>query len=66
MLEAVLTDIAEQGLQVRDADDAGAAESVERIVGEFAFADVAPDLAFRLSPGLRRCRRCSHARPFRR
>ena len=47
VLEAVLADVAEQLLQARDFDHAGAAESFERIVGERALADVAADLAVR-------------------
>ena len=51
VLEAVFADVAQQALQVGDADYAGAAEGVERIVGEFAFADVAADLAFAVVGG---------------
>ena len=41
MLEAVLADVAQQFLQLRNAHHARAAERIERIVGELAFADVA-------------------------
>ena len=41
VLEAVLADVAQQLLHVGDLDHAGAAEGVERIVGEGALADVA-------------------------
>jgi len=45
VLEAALANVAEQFLQVRDLDDAGSAEGVERIVGESAVADVAAHFA---------------------
>ena len=45
MLEAVLADVAEELLHVGDFDDTCAAEGVERVVGEGAFAYVAGDLA---------------------
>lgn len=41
MLEAVLADVTEKFLEMRDFYHAGAAEGFERIVGEFALADVA-------------------------
>jgi len=52
VLEAVLADVAEELLHVGDLDHAGAAEGVERFVGEGAFADVrrSPDIG----PGMQR------------
>ena len=49
MLEAVLADVAQQLLQARNLHDAGAAEGLERVVGELAFADVAANLPVRSS-----------------
>src|SRR6202789_3017068 len=45
MFEVVLADVAEELLHVGDLDDAGSSKGVERVVGEFAFADVAGDFA---------------------
>ncbi len=45
MLEAVFANVVEQPLHLRNFDDPRAAESVERIVGKFAFADIAANLA---------------------
>src|SRR3954454_22314267 len=45
VLEAVLADVPEEVLQARDLDYPGAAEGLERVVGEGALADVAADLA---------------------
>jgi hypothetical protein len=44
VLEAVLADVAEELLHVGDLDHAGAAEGVERVVGEGALADVAGEM----------------------
>src|ERR1035437_3835350 len=41
MLEAVLADVTQKPLQVRNLDDSSPAESVERIVGERALAGIA-------------------------
>src|SRR5438270_8950302 len=46
VLETVLADVAEEVLKIRDLDDSGAAEGIERVVSEFALADVAIDGAF--------------------
>lgn len=43
VFEALLADVAQKLLQIRDFDDASAAESFERIVGEASAADVAAD-----------------------
>src|SRR5690242_6703876 len=45
MLESVFTDIPEKTLHVRDFDDSGAADGLERIVGESALADIAAHFA---------------------
>src|ERR1035441_3713389 len=45
VLEATLTNEAQQALQIGDFDHAGAAEGGEWVVGEAAFADVAVDAA---------------------
>ena len=70
MLETVFADVVQQLLHLRNFDHAGAAESIQRIVGESAFADVAAHLAggvvgreagkahlLRLDHVPRRCRR---------
>src|ERR1700724_2221320 len=46
MLEAALADVAQQVLQLRNPDHAGAAERLQRIVGELTFPDVAVDRTF--------------------
>ena len=46
MFEAALADVAEEFLQVRNLDDAGAAKCFQRIVGKLSFADVAADFSF--------------------
>src|ERR1700757_3008544 len=51
MLESTLADEAEEFLQPGNSDDARAAKSFQRIVGEFAFADVAADLAVEVVGG---------------
>src|SRR6202162_5269060 len=45
MLEAALADVAQQRLEFPDAHHPGAAEGLQRIVGEFAFPDVAMNRA---------------------
>src|ERR1700760_4951405 len=52
MLESTFADEAEKFLQPGNSDDACAAEGFERIVGEFAFADVAADLAIEVVGGV--------------
>ena len=47
VFEAVLADVAQQFLQMRDFDYAGATEGVQRIVGEFAFAYIAANFSRR-------------------
>ena len=46
VLEAVLADVMQKPLQVRNPDDSGPAKSVERIVGERALADTATEVKF--------------------
>src|SRR5260370_22509714 len=51
MFVAVFADVAEQFLHFRNFHHAGAAESFQRVVGEFSFADVAADHAFAVDGG---------------
>src|ERR1039457_2019068 len=51
MLEAVFADKAQQGLEMENFHDAGAAESDQRIVGELALSHVAIDAAFQIVGG---------------
>src|ERR1019366_4687523 len=51
MLEAVLADEAQERLEMRNLDHAGAAESGQRIVGELALSHVAIDAAFQIVGG---------------
>src|ERR1700761_1864648 len=45
VLESALADVAQELLHLRNFDDARATEGLERIVGEFAFADVAANFS---------------------
>src|SRR5690349_5661086 len=45
VLKSLLADVAQQLLQSRDLDDAGAAEGIKRVIGELAFSHVAADFA---------------------
>ena len=51
MLEAVLADVMQKPLQVRNPDDSSSAESVERIIGERTLAGIATHDASRVVGG---------------
>lgn len=51
MLEALAADVAHKLLQLWHAGDGAVAEGVERVVREFAFADVGADAAFGIGGG---------------
>ena len=51
VLEALLADVAQQLLQLRDVGDAGTAEGLQRIARELAFANVATNAAMEVVGG---------------